>query len=362
MGNILSKIVQKCSVVLQKCSALFQKRRLISQIRRRISRIWSIILQECSLFFHKRPVQVVLACILLGLLATAVFYSRKPVILVTDEPFNLLYGERRTRRARLVLSLRLFRQVKTSAIARDAGPDLVAQAAASLSQRPYGVFFPYRYREGARRYLKEQPGLPVFILGGRNRPDKSGEGEPWWFCTDNASDLYRAGFLAGELALQALEGGAAGLYQDGLGEEERAAFSQGVSEQGWSEAPFISSQAETTSRFLREKSASIALYKKPDPRFYDEGSSIILFTWMEPDLVTGKTAAIFDDSPWAQIAPALKLLKKEKISPGMTGFSLVPSKCTVVKGSFGQKKGIMRINRIKSLKYKERNTDNKNSV
>jgi len=366
MGNILFMIVRICSVIFTACSVVFkkffQKCAALFRKRPRFSQIWPAIVHECSILIKKRPVQVVLACILLWLTATAVFYIRKPVILVSDDAFSLLYGEKRTRRTRLALSLRLFRQVKTSAIAGDAGPDLVAQAAVSLSRRPYGVFFPYRYREGARRCLKDQPGFPVFILGGRNRPDKSGEGEPWWFCSDNAADLYRAGFLAGELALQAPEGGAAGLYQDGLGEEDRAAFNQGVSEQGWLEAPFVSSQAETTSRFLREKSACIVLYKKPDPRFFDESSSVILFTWMEPDLVTAKTAAIFDDSPWTQIAPALKLLKKEKISPGMTGFSLVPSKCTVVRGSFGQKKGAMGVNRIKSLKYKGKNTDNNNSV
>jgi len=304
-----------------------------------------------------------LALIVLWLIATAVFYSRKPVVLVGDEAFNLLYGKQRTERTQRVLSLRLFRQIKTVAVAGEAGPDLVAQAAAGMSRRPYGVFFPYRYREGARRCLKDRPGFPVFILGGRNRPDRIGDTEePWWFCTDTAADLYRAGFLAGEFALQDPVNGGTALYQDELTEEDRSAFNRGLKEQGWDGTPFYSSQADSTSRFLRERNACVILLKKGDTRFYEEAGAIIVFTWMEPDLATGNTAAIFDDSPWAQILPALQLLKKEKISPEMTGFSLIPSKCTVVKGKFGQKKGVIGINRIKSLKYRERNTDNKNSV
>jgi len=343
-------------------SKIFQKRPLFSQR-------WSDFFENCSWFvkwcLKKRPVQVFLALVFLGLIATAVFYVRKPVVMVTDGPFNLLYGEKRARNTQFSLSLRSFRPIKTITVADGAGPDLVAQAAASLSQRPHGVFFPYRYREGARRYLKDHPGSPVVILGGRNRPENKGEPaatDPWWFCTDTLEDLYRAGFLAGEFALQDPEGGGAALYQDGIGDTERTAFSRGLSEQGWEGTPFYSSSPDGASRFLKERNTCLVLLKKGDSRFFEESGAIVLFTWVDPALTPQKTTAVFDDSPWAQLGLALKSLKKEKIPPGVAGISLIPSELTVFRQKYGQKKGTFGINRIKSLKYMERSTDNRNSV
>jgi hypothetical protein len=310
---------------------------------------------------NKPPFAALLLAASLGIALTAVFFCRKPVILITDAPFIQLYGKERDRRARIVLSIRQFRRVKTAVIAAEAGPDLVAQAALSLSRRPYAVFFPYRYREGADRYLKERPHFFVFVLGGRNRPDTKPD-QPWWFCADSVTDMYRAGLLTGELALQEPEKGAAALYYDKLDDGETAAFKQGLTDQGWQGDPFLSNNAETTLRFLREKTTCLVIYKKGDIRFYDETGKSVLFSWMEPAFMPGRAAAVFDDSPWAQLGPALKLLKKEKLAPGMTGFSLVPSKFTVLKGNFGQKKGNFGINRIKYLKYVDKNTDNKNNV
>lgn len=309
----------------------------------------------------KPPVTAFLLFAALCLLAALVFFCRKPIILVTDKPFIQLYGIKRDKSARIILSIKHFRRVKTIEIASEAGPDLVAQAAASLSQRPYAVFFPYRYREGANRYLKERPDILVFVMGGRNRPDGKPD-QPWWFCSDSVTDMYRAGLLTGELALQEPEKGGAALYHDRLGADETAAFKQGLEDQGWKEEPFISTNTETTLRYLREKTACLVIYKKGDIRFYDEMGKSILFSWMDTAFTSGRTAALFDDSPWAQLGPALKLLKKEKISPGMTGFSLIPSDISVFRRNFGQKKGNIGINRIKYLKYMDRNTDNKNSV
>jgi hypothetical protein len=304
----------------------------------------------------KRCLFGVLAPVVLGLVVTAGFFSRKPVVLVTDKPFNQLYGESRARFEKYALSFRIFRQVKTIAVAEGAGPDLVAQAAASLSRQPLAVFFPYRYREGARRYLKDRPGSVVVILGGRNRREAAnkGEEEPRWFYTDTVTDLYRAGVLAGELALQDPEGGAAALYQSGLSDAEKTAFNQGVKDQGWDENPLISSNNnEITSRFSGKGIACLVLLRKGDSRFFEDSGSLALFTWLDPALVPGKTAAIFDDSSWAQLGPALKLLKKGENNPETADFGLIPSKLTITKRYHGKKMGAIGINRIKSLKYNE---------
>ncbi|MDR2702019.1 MAG: hypothetical protein LBB72_06290 [Spirochaetaceae bacterium] len=307
------------------------------------------------MIFTKKRILRALAPVALVLVITAIFFIRKPVVLVTDKPFNQLYGEGRARLERHTYSFSLFRQVKTINIAEGAGPDLVAQAAASLSRRPLAVFFPYRYREGARRYLKDRPGAAVVILGGRNRREAAKEEEePRWFYTDTAADLYRAGVLAGELALQDPEGGAVALYQSGLSEAERTAFNRGVKDQGWDENPLISSNnSEITSRFLGKGIACLVLLRKGDSRFFEDSGSLVLFTWSDPALVPGKTAAIFDDSPWAQLGFALKLLKKGATPPETADFGLIPSKLTIVKRLFKPKMGTIGINRIKFLKYNE---------
>jgi len=341
----------------------------------RLSKITGILSRGLSIFLttgknnakklikilKKPPIPALLLFVALCVSVTIVFFCRKPIILVSDKPFIQLYGKERDKRARIILSITHFRRVKTVDIAAEAGPDLVAQAAASLSRRPYAVFFPYRYREGANRYLKDRPDSFVFVLGGRNRPENNPD-QPWWFCTDSVTDMYRAGLLTGELALQEPEKGAAALYYEKLGTGETAAFKQGLEDQGWKEEPFISTNAETTLRYLKEKTACLVIYRRGDIRFYDEMGKSILFSWIDPFFISDRTAALFDDSPWAQLGPALKLLKKEKISPGMTGFSLIPSGITVFKRNFGQKMGNIGINRIKYLKYMDRNTDNKNNV
>jgi hypothetical protein len=305
------------------------------------------------------------AAAILVLALTAIFFGRKPVVLVSDQPFNELYGKRRIRLEKRAVSFRFFRQVKTIEIAEGAGPDLVAQAAASLSRRPFAVFFPYRYREGARYYLKDRPGTVAVILGGRMRSEAAREeSEPRWFYTDTAADLYRAGVLAGELDLRAsLQGtfqerGAAALYQSGTSDAEKNAFSRGVQDQGWDGQLLVSSNNEPASRFLEKGIVCLTLLGRSDSRFFADPDFLILFSWADPALASEKIAAVFDDSPWAQLSPAIKLLKKGTSSPETPESGLIPSKLTILIQNSKQKMGKIAINRIKSLKYREENSEN----
>ncbi|MDR1307334.1 MAG: hypothetical protein LBK74_07150 [Treponema sp.] len=288
-----------------------------------------------------RPARGALAFVIAAALAGTVFLCRRPVVLVGDRAFNLVYGEKRSRTRQLALSVLLFRPVRTVTLAGGAGPDLAAQAAAGRSRRPYGVFFPYRYREGARRYLRDRPGAPVVVLGGRpqdNRAEGPGEGpEPLWLYTDTLTDMYRAGAIAGVLAGE----GTPGLYRDGLSEAERAAFSRGLDREG-----FLFSGP------VRD-AACVVLGGRGDEYFLEETTApLVLFTWTDPALVPRTAAAVFDDSPWTQLRAGLEMLKKGEAE------GRVPSEIRVFLRTKEQKEEYSALNRLKTLKYSGETADN----
>ena len=314
-------------------------------------------------FFKKWPIRIAFAVFALIFLLMAVFFCRKPVIVVSDRAFNELYGQGRGQCKRITLSFRLFRPIKMINIAEGAGPDLAAQGAISLSRRPVAVFFPYRYKEAAVLYQNRRPGSQVVILAGRIPRETAGNGYeggsggqgnaemPLWFNTDTAGDLYRAGAIAGTFARYQknslwLNTGEIALVHDGLTSSEETAFVRGLEEQQWTDPPLFLSD-------LAEKPLSCAVLLK-DFRFYGEESagSLILFTWMDPVLAPKKTLAIFDDSPWAQIMPVL-----ENIQQGRHG-GTVPSEIVFFRGDKIQKDVYNEINQIKILKKKAENADN----
>ena len=307
------------------------------------------------------------------LLLSVVFFCRKPVIVVSDKAFTEIYGQRRELSRRINVSLKLFRPVKTISISQGAGPDLAAQGAISLSSRPYAVFFPFRYREGALRYQKSKPGSTVVILAGRKEPDISGypsaEGidsqnssplsaKPLWFYTDLETDLYRAGLIAGSFIRHGGQNPDNGriwgdiyrqeiaVFLDGLTGKEKSAFQAGLEEQQWGGTPFFLSDST-------EGDLACAVIAKDFQAFGEEKSdSLILFTWMDPALTPKRTLAIFDDSPWAQICPVMGLIKK-----GDT-IALIPSEIIVKGGDKALKQVYNEINTIKTVKKTGENADN----
>ena len=314
------------------------------------------------------PIRVALLLFILILLLMVAFFSRRPVILVTDRAFNVLYGVKRSRNKQFFLSVRLFRPIKTITMAEGAGPDLVAQGALSLSRRPFAVFFPYRYREAAWRYLTSRPDSPVVVLAGREIQDTSETGHnmlesaaivpPLWIHTDSETDLYRAGVLAGIFVRYEKQNGEnAGnwgdivnqeiaLFHEGLNNEEITAFIAGLEEQQWTGFPLYSPDLAET-----DLSCAVIL---DNFRFLPEVevNSLIFFSWMDPALVPRKTIAIFDDSPWAQIGPVLDCMKQSRQN------ALIPSEVIFFRGDKIQKDVYNEINKLKTLKKKVENADN----
>ncbi|MDR2071962.1 MAG: hypothetical protein LBP60_00820 [Spirochaetaceae bacterium] len=288
-------------------------------------------------------------------LLTAVFFCRAPVVLVTDDAFTLLYGEKRALTARLMLSLTLFRPIKTLAVAPGAGPDLVARSAAGLSSRPRGVFFPYRYREGARRYLKNRPGFPVAVLAGRQEPEISGSGEePLWIRTDTRTDLYRAGAMAGMLTGK--DGGFAVLYHRPPEDGDTRAFTRGFTGQGRPAGalffvPEAGFSGDPPPWGIVEPGCVVAV-EGAGPYLAEGRVPLVLFTWLDPALIPAHGAVVFDDSPWAQLAPALKLLNAE----AKTGS--VPSRIVLLDGLRAMKREYLAIHKLKTVKYNLESADN----
>ena len=306
--------------------------------------------------FQKLLFRIALSVFTLILLLAILFFCRRPVILVSDRAFDILYGQGRSQCKRISLSLNLFRPIKVISIAEGAGPDLVVRGVMSLSRQPLAVFFPFRYKEAARHYLDKMPGSRAVILAGRKLPEYGYEAEasqgstaiPLWINTDTVTDLYRAGIIAGIFTqydnLVPWQGIA--LVHEGLGEEEKSAFVRGLEAQQWAGTPVFLSD-------LTVKDLSCAVVLK-DFHFYGEESarSLIFFTWLDPALASDKTRAIFDDSPWAQIGPVLKNIRKGKQD------GLIPSEIILNRGDKEHNDVYNEINRIKILKLKAENADN----
>jgi hypothetical protein len=271
----------------------------------------------------------VMVCLALG---TGIFFFRAPVLLVTDAPFNALYGLRRSRIKSIETSLKLFRQVKPVLVAENAGPDMVAFAVESAAPAPYCVLFPYWYNEGAGRYAEQFPQVPVFILGGRNR-DPQVQGTIF-IGTDWETDLYRAGLCAGIIARHNGDKEVLFFQNEGLTTEQRNAFRDGLQEQGFENAPKYLS---ITEHYSDNNNISCVVMNGAATSFLDQNveTSIILFSWIDPGVTATSVKVVFDDSPWALAPGVIKMI------PGEHPVGLIPSEILFL-GRRIPEKGIVR--------------------
>ncbi|MDR1373755.1 MAG: hypothetical protein LBJ24_02150 [Treponema sp.] len=249
----------------------------------------------------------------------AAFCIRPPVLLVTDAAFEDLYGRGRSRAKRLELSFKLFRRITTVEIDGDAGADLAAFAAAEAQASPYCVLFPYRYYQGARRYARLFPRVPVAVLGGRGHDDA---GIPGFIPTDTEADFYRAGICAAVLAPEGTV-----LVLGEPPPREREAFLAGLRAGGYGEMPRYAAGSGDGS--LRADCMVIA---GPGSFLFAQFSRapVILFSWIDPGLVPRECRVLFDDSPWALAAEAAAMAVRGDFGP-------LPSKALVLQGRVAEK-------------------------
>jgi hypothetical protein len=267
----------------------------------------------------------VVFCGIVGL--AAIFFSRPPVVLVTDSTFTVFYGKQRTMVKKITLSALFFREVKTALVAESAGPDLVSLAARTASAEPHAVFFPYRYRDGAIRYIRDYPDVAVAVLAGREKPSETSGPEDTaagnglaWYSTDVLTDFYRGGFCAGLLAMPDGEI----LVQAGtITPEQRSALLQGVNESSQGTAPRV----RFTGRDFPEGMACAVLASGGEA-FFEEAPVVpfVLYSWLDPAAIPAETAVLFSDSPWEALPEALKLLESGQFE------GAVPSNIQVLGG------------------------------
>ncbi|MHB9292482.1 hypothetical protein Holit_01580 [Hollandina sp. SP2] len=278
----------------------------------------------------------------MGLL-TGVFWFRAPVLLVTDAPFDALYGIRRARIKRLEITLRMMRQIKPVLIGENAGPDVVLFAVEEAHSAPYGVLFPYRYYEGAERYIAQFPHIPVFIMGGRNRDPQIPGGI--FVGTDTKLDLYRAGLCAGIIAQH--EGSRDGLAQgeilffqnEGVSVEYREAFSIGLREQGFTKEPkYLNIKQDYTDNI---QNVSCVVMQGQATLFLERDLEIpvILFSWIDPDLTSRAVKLVVDDSSWAVAGKTIAMI------PGRQGV-VVPSDWVFPKRRLVDKEVLDRLKKV----------------
>ena len=267
----------------------------------------------------------VFSILLVLILCGAVFMLRAPVVLVTDESLNLLYGTSRAKWIQAETSLKLLRRFIPVMILDTAPPEIAAAAVEAASRAPRAVIFPYYFEEAARRCSEEMPEIPVIILTGRQKrssvDDDSSEGRILYIRTDIQADLFFAGSCAAILSLgdpQPEEAESEGssvrkpgrilVYQDGtMAEADRELFVSGLQAQGYENTPIY---LESGTDYSAWQDISCVVTIGPASQFYERNLKIpvILFSWLDPDLCPGNVKLIFDDSPWTLAAAAVKLL------------------------------------------------------
>jgi hypothetical protein len=259
------------------------------------------------------------------------FFSRPPVLIVTDSSFNMIYGQWRLRFGQAELFFRLRRRVLAVMVSEQAGPEQIALALRQKSARPHAVLFPYRYAAGAKRYFEENPQVPMMVLQGRAVPPVQAAGEPGppGIRTDTNLDYYRAGLLSAVLR-GGSEGGILFYHELSLSKEDRDAFMEGLKAGGFARNPIF---LNVNSDYAAWQNIACVVISGEASRFFEKNLRLplVLFSWVDPRMTPQGVMALFDDSPWGLAERAVKLLES-----GGEGESLA-SAIIFPKGHIGNK-------------------------
>jgi len=275
---------------------------------------WEPILKFTLAFIQKhKKLLAALAVILIALAVGAlVFYSRPPVLVVTDTAFIGLYGKERIRRQRILSSFALFRRVKPVITADGASPDILVEAISEAARNPYCVLFPVYLAPAAERFHLQFPETRAAVLIGLSPVSglPQADGVLCVYRTDLETDLYRAGLFAGLLGLKKGSPGAPKtcfLLQDRyIQAQEREIFSRGLRE---SDPGAVARFTYSVSDLPGPEGISCVVLSRSGAEYLERNvqTPLILFTWLDPSMLPEETAAAFDDSTWALVVPAVRM-------------------------------------------------------
>jgi hypothetical protein len=288
----------------------------------------------------QRTLIIFFSVVLLILIVIGIFFSRAPVLIVSDHYFNDLYGKNRTLFAEIRSSINLFRPVRTVIVAEDIAADGIAFAVSEASDNPFCVYFPYRYVDGARNYQEQFPSIKTILHAGRENASRLQE-QFSIIQTDTNIDLYRAGFSAARIA-QGNEGKILCYIRNRGNTEERNSFEAGLKDGGREgDALFIDLNRNYSDD--EDVSCIVLTGTSQDTFITDEVIPIILFSWADPDYFSPQVNVIFNDSPWESVASAVKMLGNEKITIELPSSIQVSAKADV---SYKEKNQIKKLNKM----------------
>ena len=253
-----------------------------------------------TLGLYKRPLIITAIVILAGLAIFITFQSRSPVLIVSEEAFNALYGSKRIKTEILLDSLVMFRRIKMITVADDAGEDIVPPAISEVSSNPYCVLFPFRFTRSARLYREQNPEIPVIIMEGRNTSNVTGF--DYKYKTDLENDLSMAALAA---SLIAGEGKIAVFLEYTIEKQGKEAFLKGLNEGKAPDTSFYTS----FSNYKQIQDLSCAVLAGTGSEFMEGNAEIpvIFVSWLDPGYFPLNVVIVINDSPLAQVREAVRL-------------------------------------------------------
>jgi hypothetical protein len=294
----------------------------------------------------KRTLIAVLSLVLAVLVVYTVFLARRPVLVVVDESFLMLYGEKRAKREISLSSLDLFRKIKPVPVEDDAGEDIVLVAVNETSKRPYCVIFSLRFARAARLFREQSPQIPAIILEGRypeaSNPSSFAIGSDlddyFLYKTDISADFSRAAQAV--LILDREKNGKIVIFTDtNTQSQAKEAFSQVLNELGKTNQTLF---LTNFSQFNAADDISCVLMAGSGSEYMDKHKDVpvILFSWIDPEFLPVDTVLVLNDSPPALLAQAVRMA-----GVGMTKGQIL-SKTVILRGNGIDRLTIRKLRKI----------------
>jgi len=256
-----------------------------------------------------------------------IFYTRPPVLIVTEESFVEIYGRERMYEEAFYSSIPMFRPVKIVTVANDAGEDVVPFAVSTAAINPFCVIFPLRFVKSALLYRELAPDTPIVVLEGRYPQEESpsesvlGEGKSDYFVfkTNIDDDFYRIGLAVTAIKLKPSQKsensapdeqkkGRVVVFLDQKLNQMRDVFLRSLYDRG---ELFETLFYNTYSQYLDMHDIACAVLAGVGADFLDRKIDVpvISFTWVNPSLLPFDVVMIVNDSPLAQARQAVKMVK-----------------------------------------------------